>query len=335
MPSYTVPIDGPNGPGFMTVNASDEASARENAGQGGDHATGGAVLGGHQAHTGAGGTAVAGYPQGYDAAGQIAGRQTGKPASQMSDDEALKALIEGRDALLKAIAEGNMDAFREAVRQFDVTFGLDKDKFAQAVKEFSMNFGLLEGGLMGTYQGQPTLAAQKQKFDQAIAAAGLTGMYEGQQTLPAQQQYFAQGLQGVTLAAGLQANPFRQQQVLGQLGGLLGGGSVAGFQAPNTVAGVGTQGGNTQGGLGYLQQMIDDIRNPTANQTNVNQVLDAIPTPNKLNSVDFLRAAPSTQQMVLQGMQEKFGIDPNDAMSQIKATLPQFRAPTTSGAIAR
>ena len=67
----------------------------------------------------------------------------------------------------------------------------------------------------------------------------------------------------------------------------------------------------------------------------MNDVLNGIPTPNKLNSNEFLRAAPSTQSMVLQGMQEKYGIDPNDALAQIKNTLPQFQAPTTVGAVKR
>ena len=136
-------------------------------------------------------------------------------------------------------------------------------------------------------------------------------------------------------AAQLQANPFRQQQAIGQLSRLLGGGGVAAFQAPTTVAGVGTQGGNTQGGMGYLSQLIDDIRDPTSNQASMQGVLDAIPTPNKLNSQDFFNSAPSTQSMVLQGMQEKYGLDPNDALAQIKATLPQFTSPTTLGTVRR
>jgi hypothetical protein len=154
-------------------------------------------------------------------------------------------------------------------------------------------------------------------------------------TLGAQNQTYNQQLGLITTAAGLQANPFRQQQAIGQMGNLLGGQGVAGFSAPNTVAGVGTAGGNTQGGMGYLSQMIDDIRNPAANQTSMNSVLDAIPTPTKLNSTEFMRAAPSTQNMVLQGMQEKYGLDPTDSMAQIKNTLPQFTAPTTMGSVKR
>jgi hypothetical protein len=201
---------------------------------------------------------------------------------------------------------------------------------------------------------QETLAAQNQYFTQAgdlanqfgqyytpltpgqTAQAGVNAPQQGQSTLAAQQQTYAQQMGLISQAASLQANPFRQQQAIGQMGNLLGGGGVASFSAPNTVAGVGTQGGNTQGGMGYMQQMIDDIRGGTngANQTSMQSVLDAIPTPNKVNSVEFMRSAPSTQQMVLQGMQEKYGLDPNDSLTQIKNTLPAFQAPTTFGKIA-
>lgn len=173
-----------------------------------------------------------------------------------------------------------------------------------------------------------TLAAQQQRAQQL-------GVYEGQQTLAAQQQQYAQQMGMINQAAQLQANPFRQQQAIGQMNRLLGGQGVAGFQAPTTVQGVGTAGGNTQGGLGYLNQMIEDIRNPAANTASMNEVLQGIPTPNKLNSVEFLRSAPSTQNLVLQGMQEKFGLDPNDALAQIKNTLPTFQAPRTFGQVGR
>lgn len=293
----------------MTVNASDPAAAVENAKQGGNAAAEGAVAqeGGHQAHTGTGGTATAGYPAGYGPSGQV-GVGTGytAPAANGSGADQYGAAIQ---KALDALAAGNREAFARAVHEFDVTFGLEKDKFAEDTRRFNQTFGLTQAQVTGTYQGNPTLAAQ--------------------------QQYFSQGLQGVTLAAGLQANPFRQQQVLGQLGGLYGGQGVAGFQVPNIVQGVGTVGGNTRGGLGYMQQMIDDIRDPTPNQTSMNDILNATPTPTKLNSTEFLRAAPSTQSMVLQAMQEKYGLDPNDSMAQIKNTLPQFQAPSTLGGIRR
>lgn len=240
-------------------------------------------------------------------------------------------------------------------------------------------------------------------------APGGAGM-AGTPTLAAQQQAYAQQMGMIQAAAALQANPFRQQQVIGQMGRLLSGQGMPGFQAPNTVPGVGTAGGNTQGGMGYLQQMlndisgggqagpgqpgqvhaftampgqqqaavmpgggqalipgqpgqvnatvmpggglaqipgqgpggggltrqmIDDIRSPASNTQSMDQILEGIPTPNKLNSVEFMRAAPSTQNMVLQGMSEKYGLSPTDAYAQIHNTLPQFTAPTTFGGTVR
>jgi hypothetical protein len=155
------------------------------------------------------------------------------------------------------------------------------------------------------------------------------------QTMAREQQTYQQQFNLAELAAQQQANPFRQQQVIGQAQRILGGQSAAGFSAPNTVAGVGTQGGNTQGGLGYLQQLVDDIKNPTTNQTTADQFLSQTPTPNKIDSASFLRAAPSTQNIILQSMQEKYGLDPKDSLTQIQNTLPQFQAPSPFGKVTR
>lgn len=294
------------------------------------------------------------------------------------------ALGQQLNSLLGAIASGNRQAFDEAVRQFNATFGLDQQKFTEAIRQYNEGLAVTAAGLTGQYQGQQTLQSQLQQANIAAQRAGLTGYYvnpsapapvaaaagaggpysaevvggtatpqqqaarqayltggggvpgqQGVPTLAREQQTYAQQMGMINAAAQLQANPFRQQQALGQMSRLLSGQGVAGFQAPTTVQGVGTAGGNTQGGLGYLQQMIDDIRNPAANTASVNQVMQAIPTPNKINSTEFLRAAPSTQNMVLQGMQEKYGLDPQDALTQIKNTLPQFRSPTTFGQVGR
>ena len=252
--------------------------------------------------------------------------------------------------MYRAAQANDLAAFNEAKRRYD-------QEYAEGIRQFNLGFGVTEAGLTGTYQGQPTLARQAQEFGQGVTAAGLTGTYQGQPTLPAmtsyadqfgawavptagqptleaQQQQYAQGLGAITTAAGLQANPFRQQQVIGQLGRILSGQGVAGFQAPNTVAGVGTAGGagpNT--GLTYMRQLLDDIQNPAPNQASVQRVLDAIPTPVKINSADFLRSSPSTQSMILQGMQEKYGLNPADSLQQIKNTLPGFPSPTTFGTV--
>jgi hypothetical protein len=272
--------------------------------------------------------------------------------------------------LLGAAASGNKDALAEQIRQFNQTFGLDTQKFQDDIRRFNENLLISQAGLTGQYQGAPTLAGSLQAQNIAAQNAGLTGYYvtpnglqqgtgQGQETLAAQQQYanlygnagqaplanqttlaaqqqaYTQQMGAITAAAGLQANPFRQAQVLGQAGRVLQGLPTASFQAPTTVAGVGTTGGNTQGGMGYLQQLIDDIKDPTANQTTAQSWLNATPTPNKLDSRSFLSSTPTTQNLILQSMQEKYGIDPTDALTQIKNTLPQFNAPNTVGTIRR
>jgi hypothetical protein len=420
---------------------------------------------------------------------------TGAPPTQTSSSAA--QLAAGINSLLGAIASGNKQAFDEAVRQFNVSSGLDQSKFDESIRQFNQNYAISQAGLTGTYNGQQTQQAQLQAYNEAIGRAGLTGYYQdptaagagggltqsayqtartqqligmgfdpaqaaqtaqsewaqgyaqsgnvaggmppgltppagaapgglgtptlqaqaqwanlfgtnaaptaGQSTLAAQQQAYAQQMGVINAAAALQANPFRQAQVMGQAGRVLAGMPTAGFSAPNTVPGVGTQGGNTQGGMGYLQQMmgdinaggyqapgaqnqmganaqylqqqpdgsyaggtpnvqftgrqggqygqsqvpqgqgmlantaqmIQDIRDPTANTASPQDFLNATPTPNKIDSAGFLRSAPGTQNLILQAMQEKYGIDPNDALSQIKNTLPQFNAPNTVGTVRR
>lgn len=340
MPSYTVPITGPNGPGFMTVNASSPQAAQENASQGGNVATGGAMEGGHQAHTGTGGTAVAG------------GLTPGAPGTPSTPGTPTGG---GLDAILQALQAGDQRAFDEAVRTFNANFGLNVDRFHEDIRQYNQNFGLNQAAITGAYQGAPTLpaltsyatqfgtwgapttgqqtlAAQQQAETIAQTRAGLTGQFQGAPTLAAQQQAYAQQLGAIQAAAAQQANPFRQAQVIGQLGGLLRGGGVAGFQAPGAA-----QGQTDFSGMGNMARLIEDIRGgPGAiNSASTQSVLDAIPTPAKLNSVEFNRASPLTQNMVLQGMQEKFGLSPEDSLKQIQNTLPQFQSPTTFGGVKR
>jgi len=179
------------------------------------------------------------------------------------------------------------------------------------------------GGDPSTIASLPKLSPEQW---QALVNAPPGGA--GTPTMAREQQTYAQQLGAITTAAGLQANPFRQAQVIGQLGGVLRGTGVAGFQAPGQA-----QGQTDFSGMGNMQRLIDDIRGgPNAiNSQSTQSVLDAIPTPNKLDSVNFARSSPLTQNMVLQGMQEKYGLNPNDALAQIKNTLPQFQAPTTFG----
>jgi hypothetical protein len=232
----------------------------------------------------------------------------GAPAATGTDAD-IQKLQAGIQSLLNAQASGNKDAVAEAIREFNATFGLDTQKFQDDVRRFNQNFEISQAGLTGMYQGAPTLQAQNQAYTQQMGV--------------------------INAASALQANPFRQAQVIGQAGRVLQGLPAASFAAPNTVAGVGTVGGNTQGGMGYLSQLISDIKDPTANMTTAQSWLDATPTPNKIDSTSFLRSTPTTQNLILQSMQEKYGLDPQDSLKQIQATLPQFSAPNTTGVIRR
>lgn len=241
-----------------------------------------------------------------------------------ANDPAARAIQQGTQMLNSS----DLKAFNEQVREWDKIFGFNTEQWQEGVRQYNQNFGVTQAGLTGTYQGAPTQQALNQY-------ANFLGTYQGQQTLQAQQQAYAQQMGVVAAAQTAQANPFRQAQLYGQANRIMSGQSVAGFQAPNMVAGVGTAGGNTQGGMGYLQQMIDDIKNPVANQTTADQFIASTPTPNKLDSTSFIRSAPSTQNLVLQAMQEKYGIDPKDAVTQIQNTLPQFQSPTLAGTVKR
>lgn len=202
------------------------------------------------------------------------------------------------------------------------------------VPQFDANGNPIAATGMPTIGGAPTTLAAQNQYATLYGNAGQAPQ-ANQTTLAAQQQAYNQQFNLTQLASQLQANPFQQAQVVGQANRILSGMPTAGFSAPSTVTGVGTAGGNTQGGVGYLQQIIDDIKNPTPNQTTADSFLDQTPTPNKLDSASFLRSTPNTQNLILQAMQTKYGIDPNDALTQIKNTLPQFNAPATLGTVRR
>jgi hypothetical protein len=420
MPTFTLPD--PSGSGFINASGNTLQEAEQTA----------ATARGMSSWTG-GSYGADSSPTGTQQAGSGGGAGGGTPGgvAQTVTQQSGQQLAAGINSLLGAIASGNKQAFDEQVREFDATFGLNKDQFNQNVSEYNQNLAVTQAGLTGQYNGQQTQQAQLQAYNEAIGAAGLTGYYQapgtaggagggltqdqyitarsqqlagmgwapaaaaqtalsewnqglaqsgnvaggmpaslipasagaapggigtptlaaqaqwanlygqnaaptaGQTTLAAQQQAYAQQMGAVNAAAAMQANPFRQAQVIGQAGRILQGMPTAGFQAPTTVAGVGTAGGNTQGGMGYLSQLISDIQDPTANQTTAQSWLDATPTPNKIDSTSFLGASPTTQNLILQSMQEKYGLDPTDSLAQIKNTLPQFNAPNTVGTIRR
>jgi len=284
-----------------------------------------------------------GYTGGYGYTGPTQAQQAPVSQTVNSNDATVQKLGQQINSLLGAIASGNKEAFDEAVRQFNVSFGLDVGKFNEGIRQFNENLALAQSGVTGTYQGSPTMQAIAQRQQQAMNWAQIYGLAPqvdaagnpiapGGQTLAAQNQAFTQQLGAINAAAALQTNPFRQAQVMGQLGRVLQGNPVAGFQAPGAATGQ-----TDFSGMGNMQRLIDDIRGGpgSVNAMTTQGVLDAIPTPTKLDSVNFYRSSPNTQNIVLQGMQEKYGLSPDESLAQIRNTLPQFQSPTTFGGVRR
>src|SRR5215510_13390401 len=83
-----------------------------------------------------------GYQGGYGYNGPTGAATTVNSGNNAS----LQQLGQQINSLLGAIASGNKEAFNEAVRQFDLSFGLDKDKFSEAVRQFNQNYLISEAG---------------------------------------------------------------------------------------------------------------------------------------------------------------------------------------------
>ncbi len=329
MPQFTVPINGPNGPGFMTVNASSPQEAQNNANQGGNHPTGAAMPGGHQAHTGPGGTAVAGSGAGSNAYA-LDGGGGGAGAGQ-------GGLGSGIQQLLDAIASGNKAAADEAKRQFDTTFGLDVKKFDESVRQYNSNLSLAQAGLTGTYNGEDTLASKQQKFQQTLDAAGLTGIYNGQQTLAGRASELAGQLQQATLGAGSLPKfggttgsaygtgvfGMAQQQMQnipnGGGYGVAGGGQGRNFstEGPESI-GIHVQ-PNASGGQfapGW-----------TGQNSGPSEILGRFRSPTDVVARNYVGAGQNTRNMITSAISRNTGMDQGSIDEQIKSQLPKQGGP--------
>jgi hypothetical protein len=248
-------------------------------------------------------------------------------------------------SIINALATGNKAAFDEAVRQFNATFGLDQQKFAEATRQFNATFGLQQAGVTGRLaptandyavfaQRDPTAAnlaaanpalldpTYQRTLQDARGYVFYPGEQVGQATEAARQFNVTTGLNAAQLAASLHADPFRQRQVEGQLGRLLQGQGVAGFQSPTGSA----------ADTSSIDYILNQIRNPTASAAS-DAMLSAIPAPNQVSAPDFFRSSPGTQDLLLSGIKARYGLDEADALAQIRNTLPQFRSPALTGSV--
>jgi hypothetical protein len=150
---FTVQLQGG---GSMVVNASDQAAAEDNVRSSGNTPVVGSASG-----------QVAAAPASSNA-GSTASTTTGAPSSSLGTIA---------NAMTSALASGNKAAFDEAVREYNVSFGLDQQKYQAQVDQYNQSLGVSVAGLTGTYQGQQTLAGQQQGLTNAATVAGLTGVY--------------------------------------------------------------------------------------------------------------------------------------------------------------
>ncbi len=293
----------------MTVNASDPAAAAINAGQ--NPATATVYAGGHQTTTSNGTTTYTGSS--LPALGKNTGSVGTAPPPNAAQTSG--ASSGGVDAYLQAIASGNKAAADEAIRQFNVTSGLDASKFAESVRQYNQSFGL---------------ASDLQAANIAAQQAGLTGMFNGQPTEAARQFNQTQGLAGLSLAASLNANPFRQAEALYGLSqngtspfmqAVAGNAPLASFQAPSLSA------ADTRS-LGFLANQGGP---GSYTQDQSQQWLNGLPAPHQIDWNALSRATPTAQNLVVSGLSQKWGLNPEDIKAIGQATLPAFQAPTLSG----
>ena len=163
------------------------------------------------------------------------GTSTGTAASGTGAEQYGTAIQKALDAL----ASGNREAFQRAIYEFDATFGLDKDKFTEDTRRFNETFGITQAGLTGNYQGAPTLPALTSYANQFGIRARRNRARPRSQRSSRRHAHWRSARSTRRRAAG---QPISSAAGPRQPGLVVCSADRAspGFQAPNTVAGVGT-----------------------------------------------------------------------------------------------
>jgi hypothetical protein len=186
---------------------------------------------------------------------------------------------------------------------------------------------LAAAGLLGTYQGQQTLAAKAQEFQQAISAAGLTGVYNGAPTQQAIAQQNSTALSLMQLQSQLQgprnwaayqktfgATPQGLKDVMGAFQGR--------YELPT---GQGAQ-NTAQGGSQSVAGLGGDILSGTYGQDG--QSGAATMNPRQADVRNWARMMPSQREMIL-GNYEQNGWYAPDVEKLIQGAAPKYSGPQT------
>lgn len=282
--------------------------------------------------------------------------------------------------LIQALNTTNEEDFQEKIRQYNLDHDLAVKEFEQKTLEFGKTLGF--------------------NYDQLAADMGFKYANLGETAREADQ---TAGIQAIQAIGQLNADPFKQQEIMYGLGrggysgvidsiagrapvqaqtGALNG-SAAATAAPsyyaNKIAGYASgqpapqaaqapagyadpnagkypttgnpqvaqyldpshmaqfyahamTGGNAQQVMGAASDVATGAARSDPAMAAYYQAIDALPNPNQVVARSFVAADPGTQRFVLSGLKAKTGLDTDVIEHQIKAGLPQFKAPSFGSA---
>lgn len=225
-------------------------------------------------------------------------------------------------------------AFKETIDAAGLTGVFQGQQTLAAQKQFA--------DMLGTYQGQQTLEAQKQ-------AAEMLGMYQGQTTLAAQKQYFDQAFQQqqqnqkavqdyLTLLSQLRGPADYGQYLKVQastpqgLTSLAQAAAGAGGRVPSFgYTGAGTSpvtpstlvGGAAGGTAGGTTPAAGGTTPASTTYADYTAATQGLPAPSSIAPQNW-NAMTDTQRQLLLGMYEAAGWNTTDVQKQYAASLPKF-----------
>lgn len=258
----------------------------------------------------------------------------------------------------------------ERMRLIDIPMTeIEKDKLALGRAQQAWQETYQKAGLTGTFDGAPTLDRERMQSGNALAALQLAASQRGPRNAFVQQAVMSglntaglsRGVDAIVGGAGLPS--FQAPQAIPQaasLGALAQDLQRAGqpvsvqLPAPAPVAAPSGMAPAARVGIsdpgfspGGARAAVPASTNPAAYATpsgvpptggtafaitDQNAYANALPAPNKIVSRNWLTLPRDTQDF-LKGAYESMGWSANDLEDSIARTLPQFRAPTTIGAI--
>ena len=181
--------------------------------------------------------------------------------------------------------------------------------FGEGQRQFDLLQGLRQGELLGSYNGQQTLASRAEQNQTALGYLNLLGQLRG----PGDIFQYLKVLQGTP----------------GGIRDIVNAASGA-YRMPNTGGGSITVGGGVNtGGAAGLDSLLSQINNPNygSEAQNLN-----LPLPNQINALALQRMTPSQQQALL-GAYEAAGYNPNDVLAIFKNSLPQYAGNANTGRV--